>query len=78
MPRKAKIKPGFLGKCHICSKEIWRQEGGWVAEEYGGIYIRYLCHTANPKTDCLQKHWDQETKMVIENKESDNRQPTLS
>jgi len=58
--KKIKIKPGLLGKCTVCSKEIWRQEGGWVVEEYDAIYKRYLCHTANPETDCLQKHWDQQ------------------
>ena len=39
-----KVKDALLGKCAECSKEIWRNNKGWVMEEYDGFRKRFLCH----------------------------------
>jgi len=48
-----KIKDALLGKCSECSREIWRNDKGWVIEEYDGIYKRYLCHDSRAESSCF-------------------------
>ncbi len=51
-----KVKDALLGTCAECEKEIWRNDKGWVVEEYDGIYKRYLCHDARQETTCFTDH----------------------
>ena len=37
-----KVKDALLGKCAECEKEIWRNDKGWVMEEYDGFRKRFL------------------------------------
>jgi len=52
----AKIKNANIGKCSVCNRDIWRAEPGWVVMPRDAIYIDYVCHTVDPKTDCLSKY----------------------
>lgn len=51
-----KIKDALLGTCAECQKEIWRNNKGWVVEEYDAIYKRFLCHDARQVTSCFTKY----------------------
>lgn len=61
-------KNRFLGHCHVCHKEIHAFGTPFIVEPENVIYKRYICHTANPKTDCLSVHWniDQKTENVTQ------------
>jgi hypothetical protein len=48
-----KVKDALLGKCSECETEIYRNDKGWVVEEYDGIYKRYLCHDSRAESSCF-------------------------
>ena len=60
-----KPKNRFIGKCDRCDKDLYAFGTHFVVQEHDVIYKKFFCHTANPKTDCLQKHWDKEKETSI-------------
>jgi hypothetical protein len=51
-----KVKDALLGTCAECQREIWRNNKGWVVEEYDAIYKIYLCHDSRAESSCFTKY----------------------
>jgi hypothetical protein len=52
-----KVKNRIIGDCDYCGKELHAFGTPFVVEPYKVIYKRFFCHTINPETNCLYKHW---------------------